>query len=82
LKVPGDHARAQREGYKPIRDNMVFSSLAERAELYAKNCHRRTNHQYTDEHPYEFHLAMVVRYALEWLPKSGIDSRTWTSGEP
>jgi len=77
MKVPMDYSRAISYGYKPIRDNMSFRSLAEKAELYAKNCHRKTNHYYTDEHPYEFHLEMVVRFAKEWLPKSGIDPRTW-----
>lgn len=68
LRVPRDFGKAKYEGYKPIKDVMVFDSLESQAEMYAKNCHRSTNHHYTKEHPYEFHLAMVVGMAKKWLP--------------
>lgn len=45
--------------------NMKFDTLSAKAEFYARNCHRSTNHQY-DEHPYEFHLQMVVDNVRKW----------------
>ncbi len=39
--------------------NMRFSGLASKAEFYARNCHRSTNHMYDDK-PYEHHLEAVV----------------------
>lgn len=45
--------------------NMKFNTLAQKAEFYAKNCHRSTNHHY-DDHPYEYHLQMVVDQVRKW----------------
>lgn len=44
---------------------MKFDTLAKKAEFYAKNCHRSANQQY-GEHPYEYHLQMVVDNARRW----------------
>lgn len=54
---------------------MKFSSLAEKAEFYARNCHRATNHMYGDK-PYEYHLEMVIAVAREFqhvLPEDDVD---------
>lgn len=45
--------------------NMKFQTMEEKAEFYAKNCHRSTNHMYGDE-PYEFHLKQVRDVCFEF----------------
>lgn len=41
-------------------------NILEKTKTYAIACHRETNHYYS-EHPYDYHLAMVVAAAKEFL---------------
>jgi (p)ppGpp synthase/HD superfamily hydrolase len=45
---------------------MNYMTLSEKAQEYARQCHRETLHTY-DGQPYEVHLEMVVQAATEFL---------------
>lgn len=52
---------------KPKFDKII--PLLQRSKEYAIECHRSTNHMYGD-HPYEYHLQMVVDVAEKFYPKT------------
>lgn len=51
-----------------------MSLLIEMAQQYATKCHKDTNHLY-DGRPYEFHLEMVVWFAMKYIDLIPIKDR-------
>lgn len=59
-----------------MEDTTTYTTLLERAEIFASNCHKDTNHLY-DGQPYTIHLRMVVKAAdkfIDLIPKSKRES--------
>lgn len=53
--------------FSPLASDAVFnSSLLQNARQFAIDAHADTNHKY-DQHPYSYHLQMVVNAAMKYI---------------